>query len=242
MSRAMLSRKIHIDTHYLEKEIVAIIPARGGSKGISRKNLVDLGGKPLIAHTIDVAVNSKMITRVVVSTDDLEIAQTAQEYGAEVPFMRPGDLAGDHSSLNDVVSFTIQQLESSGNKCDVVAIMLPTHPFRNVQQIDSLLRLLLDNHTMVCTSRKIPVSAASYLTLKEDGGIVPSFGATKKECSYLRNYGLLTAYNRTQQPAINGFYIHALKDPISLIDIDSYDDLEKARIVLLHNLFDFGFS
>ena len=76
-------------------EVICLIPARGGSKGLPRKNILDLAGKPLIAHSIDVALATPSIKRVFVSTDDEEIAETAREYGAEVPFLRPSDLASD---------------------------------------------------------------------------------------------------------------------------------------------------
>jgi N-acylneuraminate cytidylyltransferase/CMP-N,N'-diacetyllegionaminic acid synthase len=76
--------------------VIAIIPARGGSKGIPRKNLVDIGGKPLVAYSIEHALKSKLVNRVIVSTEDMEIAAVSREYGAEVPVMRPKELAEDH--------------------------------------------------------------------------------------------------------------------------------------------------
>jgi CMP-N,N'-diacetyllegionaminic acid synthase len=84
-------------------ETIAIIPARGGSKGIPRKNIVDLCGKPLIAYAIEAALKSDMITRVVVSTDDEGIAEISTAYGAEVPFLRPKEMALDRSSIGDAI-------------------------------------------------------------------------------------------------------------------------------------------
>lgn len=236
------NKTINIKQLYSEPEIIAIIPARGGSKGIHRKNIVTLGEKPLIAHTIAVAMQSEMITKVVVSTDDHEIAETATTFGAEVPFIRPGELADDHANLNDVITYSMNQLENLGYRCDVVAIMLPTHPFRSVGLVDHLLRLLLDSCTMVFTMREIKVVAKSFFNIAADGRLSPSFNNQEEQGTYFRNYGLFSAYNRTLKPAIQGIHIHRLSDPISLIDIDTYEDLAIAEKVFKHNLFDFGLS
>ena len=240
-SSSMISKKMEPKLHS-QPEIVAIIPARGGSKAIPRKNIAPLGGKPLIAHTIAVAMKSKMITKVVVSTDDVQIAEMAVTFGAEVPFMRPQKLADDHASLNEVIAYTIKQLEDMECRCDVIAIMLPTHPFRSVGLVDHLLRLLLDGCTMVFTMREIEVAAASFFNIADDGRLSPVFNSPEEHGIYFRNYGLFTAYNRTLKPAIQGIHIHRLSDPISLIDIDTYEDFAMAEKVFKHNLFDFGLS
>jgi len=95
---------------------VAIIPARGGSKRIPKKNIKDFHGKPLIAYSIEVALNSKLFDRVIVSTDDEEIASIAKEYGAEVPFLRPKNLSDDFTGTEDVIVHVLNQLQDSG-KC-----------------------------------------------------------------------------------------------------------------------------
>ncbi len=91
--------------------MIAIIPARGGSKGIPRKNIKLLEGKPLIAYTIEAALQAKSVNRVIVSTEDQEIAKIAKKYGGEIPFMRPKELATDISSAPDVYIYVIKQLE-----------------------------------------------------------------------------------------------------------------------------------
>jgi len=221
-------------------EIVAIIPARGGSKGILRKNLVPLAGKPLIAHTLQVALHSQMINRVVVSTDDEEIAEVAIGLGAEVPFLRPKHLANDYSSLNDVINHSITRLEQLGYCCDVVAIMLPSHPFRSVHLVDSLLGVLLEGCTMVLTVRKKEVSATNFFGMSKDGRLTCLFTQPAQHGVYYRNYGLFTAYNRTGQPPMRGIHLYQLCDPISVIDIDTHDDLALAEVVFQKKLFDFG--
>ena len=94
----------------IEKKVLAIIPARGGSKGIPGKNLVDIGGKPLIAYSIQTAMASGWINRVVVSTEDDTIARISRQWGAEIPFKRPMSLAGDRALLGDAVNSTIDML------------------------------------------------------------------------------------------------------------------------------------
>ncbi len=104
---------------------VAIIPARGGSKRIPRKNIKDFFGKPLIAYSIEVALASKLFDKVVVSTDDEEIASIAKEYGAEVPFLRPEELSDDFTGTKEVVDYTLAQLEDS---YDFVCTIYATAP------------------------------------------------------------------------------------------------------------------
>ena len=89
------------------KRVLAIIPARGGSKRLPRKNILDLASKPLIVWTIDAALKSEYIDRVVVSTDDKEIIEVSKLYGAEVPFIRPANISDDHTGLLDVISHAV---------------------------------------------------------------------------------------------------------------------------------------
>lgn len=118
------------------KRILAVIPARGGSKGIPHKNIVDLCGKPLIHYTIEAALGSKYIDYVTVSTDDQEIARVAKYCGAKIPFMRPAELATDTSKTIDVILYTISGLESMGEQFDVLILLQPTEPLRTTGDID----------------------------------------------------------------------------------------------------------
>jgi CMP-N,N'-diacetyllegionaminic acid synthase len=119
------------------KRVLAVIPARGGSKRLPRKNMLDLTGKPLIAWSIESALESQYIDRVVVSTDDDEIAAISRQYGADVPFMRPSELALDETTSIDTVLHTIKTLESLGNKYDIMILLQPTSPLRKVSDIDN---------------------------------------------------------------------------------------------------------
>ena len=125
-----------------DKKLVAIIPARGGSKRLPRKNVLDLAGKPLIAWTIEAALNSSYIDRVVVSTDNSKIASISKQYGADVPFLRPSKLATDKAPSIDVALHTIQELGKSGVTYDFVVFLQPTSPLRNTYHIDEAIELM----------------------------------------------------------------------------------------------------
>lgn len=130
------------------KDILALIPARGGSKSIPKKNIYNLLGKPLIAWTILQAKASENITRVIVSTDDEEIARVSQEYGAEVPFMRPSKYAEDTSTDFDVFNHAINWLSRNENYMpDLIVHLRPTGPARYVDLIDKAINELSQNNS-----------------------------------------------------------------------------------------------
>ena len=118
-------------------EVLALIPARGGSKALPRKNVRLLAGKPLIAHSIGHALAAETVTRTIVSTDDEEIAEAARAAGAEVPFMRPAELAQDDSRDLGVFQHALLWLhENEGYSPELVVHLRPTHPVRRVERID----------------------------------------------------------------------------------------------------------
>src|SRR6185312_7476239 len=110
--------------------VLGIVPARGGSKGIPRKNLAPLAGRPLLAYTASATLRAKRLARVVLSTDDEEIAAVGAEYGLDVPFMRPARLSGDDVQTIDVLQDLVSRLESTGEHYDAVFTLQPTTPFR----------------------------------------------------------------------------------------------------------------
>lgn len=124
--------------------ILALIPARGGSKGVPRKNILPIAGKPLIAYSIEQARASTRINRVVVSTDDEEIAAVARSYGAEVPFLRPGGFAQDASPDIDVFRHALEWFrEEEGYRPEAIVHLRPPGPVRRVKHIDEAVDLLL---------------------------------------------------------------------------------------------------
>jgi CMP-N,N'-diacetyllegionaminic acid synthase len=127
-------------------KIIAIIPARGGSKGLPKKNIKILAGKPLIAWTIEQAKKSKLIDELIVNTDSQEIAKIAQKYGAKVPFIRPKNLAQDNSSVYDVIFHTLDWYKKNGLEFEIVVLLEPTSPLRKEGDIDKAINLFLKNY------------------------------------------------------------------------------------------------
>lgn len=119
------------------KRILAIIPARGGSKGVPNKNLRELSGKPLIAWSIEQALAANGVTDVIVSTDDPEIAAKARELGAQVPFLRPAELATDTAPTEPVMVHALEFMERSNDRYDAVMLLQPTSPLRVIGTIDA---------------------------------------------------------------------------------------------------------
>ena len=155
------------------KSVLAVIPARGGSKGLPRKNIKDLAGKPLIAWSIDAAKKSKYIDRCIVSTDDKSVAETSKQHGSIVPFMRPPELATDDANSNDVI---LHALEMLGDPYDIVMLLQPTSPLRKSEDIDHALEFVQGNNVptvvSVCSSNK-PLHW--HFTLESDGKLKPVY-------------------------------------------------------------------
>lgn len=123
--------------------IIAMINARGRSVGVPRKNIKLLQGKPLIAYSIEVAKSVPAIDRIMVSTEDAEIAEVARQWGAEVPFMRPEELATSTSVQLDTIRYNVEQLELRGEKVDIVVLLQPTAPLRSAEDVAGCIDLML---------------------------------------------------------------------------------------------------
>lgn len=146
---------------------VAIIPARGGSKRIPRKNIKNFHGKPLIAYSIEVALKSKLFSKVIVSTDDEEIANIAKQYGATIPFIRPKELSDDFTGTGEVVNHAINFLKNSGEKIDFVCTIYATAPFLQEKYlIDGFEKLKNSNarNAFSCTSMPYPIQRTFKIT------------------------------------------------------------------------------
>ena len=129
------------------ENILTIIPARGGSKGVPRKNIRNLGGKPLIAYTIESALASKYVDKLVVSTEDKEIAGIACGWGADVPFLRPKEFATDIAKAIDVVKYTLLEMEKfDGCEYPVIVYLEPPSPFRTSDDIDACIDLFHEHN------------------------------------------------------------------------------------------------
>lgn len=160
----------------MSEPVLGLVPARGGSKGIPRKNLLPVAGRPLIAHTIEHARASRGIGRVVVSTDDEEIAAVARECGAEVPFLRPADLARDDSPDIDVFRHALEWLRvHEGYEPELVVHLRPTMPVRRVEVIDDAIALLASRPDADAVRSVSPARQSPYKMweIAPDGSLRP---------------------------------------------------------------------
>ena len=157
------------------ENIIAVIPARGGSKRVPCKNITLLGGQPLISYTIQAALRSKRISTVVVSTDDPEIAAISEGFSVELIFPRPAALSTDESSSKDVLQHAICTLENCGQNVDTVVLLQPTSPFRTNEHIDTAIdvfqRSKADTLISVCIATEHPY----WLWKAKSDSIVPLY-------------------------------------------------------------------
>jgi CMP-N-acetylneuraminic acid synthetase len=137
--------------------VLGLVPARGGSKGIARKNLRPLGGKPLLQYTAEAAAEAMRLQRVLLSTDDAEIAEVGRRRGLWVPFVRPGELARDDTPMLPVVVHALEWLAANGEEYDAVCLLQPTSPFRRPSDIDACVDLLASGDAdCVVSVRPVP--------------------------------------------------------------------------------------
>jgi CMP-N,N'-diacetyllegionaminic acid synthase len=177
-------------------EIVGVITARGGSKSIPGKNIKLFAGKPLIAWTIEVALQCRDLSRVIVSTDDDKIAEIAKQWGAEVPFIRPAELSEDDSSHISVILHAIDRLKEEGSFPDYIMLLQPTSPFRTVEDLSRAIQLARDTDaTAVVSVNETDRHPFLCKRILEDGTLTDFM---ESNIAYLRRQDLPTAY------ALNG--------------------------------------
>ncbi len=135
--------------------VLAVIGARRGSKGVPGKNLRLLNGKPLISYMINAAKTAKLIDKVIVSTEDEHIKETAKYYGAEVPFRRPSELADDYTPLIAVTKHAMEKMDNLGYKADIIVQLQPTCPFVHAEKIDESIKKVLEGSDCSVSLRRI---------------------------------------------------------------------------------------
>jgi CMP-N-acetylneuraminic acid synthetase len=229
--------------------VLALVPARGGSKGIPRKNLRLLGGKPLVAHAVEAGLTARLVSRVLCSTDDPEIAEAARAAGAEVPFVRPSDLAADTTEDWPVFLHALDWLERhDGWRADLIVNLRPTSPLRLPSHVDDAIRLLLetgvDSVKAVCLARQHP----HKMWLRQADGVMDPFLQTsfrlqrgpdvpraQLEDVYWQN-GVVDVTRREvivdQQVMIGRTVAGLVTEPADSIDIDTPLDLQLAELLL----------
>ena len=220
--------------------IIAIIPARGGSKRLPGKNIKLLAGKPLIAWTIEAALESKVFDHVFVSTDCDEIAQVSKSHGAEVPFLRPAEIATDTATTNDVVNHLVEWFEKQHNReVTTVAILQPTSPLRNAKHIQEAFQVMKDKQAKAIISvceLEHPIQFCNTLGLdgSMDGFIDPkNIQRTQDLEPYYRLNGAIYILsreyvNKFSEMYSEGTYSYLMSSQVS-IDIDTYEDFKLAE-------------
>ncbi len=229
------------DERYGEKRILALIPARGGSKGIKGKNITSLAGKPLIAYTIEAAGKSRYMDSVVVTTDSEEIAAVAEKYGARIPFLRPAVLAGDRSRTIEAVLHAVRELEDMGEYYDVLALLQPTQPLRSAADIDQAMECFFEKGQRALAS----VSPAAHhpLLIRSIGqeGVLKPVLACQSTCrrqdmpAYYRINGCIYI-NRigelSEETSFNDNEVPYIMPTERSVDIDAAVDLAVAAYYL----------
>jgi len=229
-------------------DVLALIPARGGSKSIPRKNIRPFAGHPLVAYSIAAGLEAETVTRVIVSTDDEEIAEIARQYGAETPFLRPVDYAHDLTPDLPVFQHALRWLdENERYRPEIVVQLRPTSPFRRVHHIDQAVYHLIehpeaDSIRSVCVPFQNPYK---MWRVTEEGFMRPILEAPYREAYNMPRQELPQVYWQTgyvdaawadtilNKNSMTGDYILPLViSPSEWIDIDSADDWRRAERLL----------
>ena len=223
--------------------IVALIPARSGSKSVINKNIMSFQGKPLISYSIEQGIRAKRIDRVVVSTDSAEYAEIARSYGAETPFLRPASISQDDSTDFECFLHAYNFFVEDGYHPDIFVHLRPTYPIRKVQDIDDAIGLLQANED-ADSVRSVTVSSETpykMWTIEAGGRLRPIANLDTKDFYNTARQTLPVSY--IQNAAIDVFRAPILVEKGSVsgdvilpfvmddnFDIDTYDDFEEAKV------------
>lgn len=223
--------------------MLAIIPARGGSKGLPGKNIKMLHGKPLIAHTIEAALNSQKITHIVLSTDDEEIIKACESYDIDIPFVRPHELASDSALIVDTYIYTVDRINKEQNRnYNSMVALLPTCPMRTGEDIDKAISIFEEkNADSVISFYEAPHPVQWYKTIDEEGvlrSLLPEgdrlANRQEEQTSYLPN-GAIYVFKmdllRAKKYYSDKTYPYIMPQERS-IDIDTLHDFELAEYLM----------
>ena len=228
-------------------EVLAIIPARGGSKGLPGKNIYDFAGFPLISYSIAAALQSEFVTRTIVSTDDEEIAAVAKEFGAEVPFLRPAEIAQDHSLDIETFEHALAWLAEHENyHPDLVVQLRPTSPLRPPDLVDNSIRMMLENPAAESIRGVVPAGQNPFkMWLMDEGsafmnpllpvdGLDESYNAPRQKLPkafwQTGHIDVIRPHVILEKQQMSGWPILAYHiDAKYTVDIDNLDTLKKAE-------------
>lgn len=229
--------------------ILAFIPARGGSKRVPNKNIRLLGGKPLLAYTIEAAKKSTHITRTIVSTDSEEIAAVARECGADVPFMRPSEIAGSDSTEMQFFEHALDWLSKNENyEPDLIVLLYPTSPFRKSESIDRAVEKILGHPEADSLRSVTPCSEHPYKMWVAEGEYLKPFVKGQAPNIHTLSYQLLPAVYiqnasiyitkpstiREKKSPTGDIIIPFIMDAAESVDINNPIDFQFAEM-LIHN-------
>lgn len=219
--------------------IVAIVTARANSKGLPRKNLLDLGGKPLIQHSFDVALESGVFDRIILSTDSKEVIELANaQKGIEVPFVRPEYLCGDKTSQVDVINHVLEFLRIENFGITHFVLLQPTTPFRKASEIQEGVKLLKSGNKSVVGVTPVMHHPADYLIITKENKIsylMPELASKIRQSFppvYFNNggfYGCEVNFFKQNQVFYNDESIILIMGEETLIDIDTELDMILAK-------------
>jgi N-acylneuraminate cytidylyltransferase len=235
-------------------EVLAVVPARGGSQSIPRKNIKPFAGHPLLAYSIAAGLQSKLVTRVIISTDDDEIAQIARDYGAEVPFMRPSELAKDDTTDLPVFQHALDWLSGEeGYHPEIVVQLRPTSPVRPRDSVDRAVELLMADPQADSVRGVVPSGQNPYKmwVIPGDSSMVPLLDDGPAEAYNQPRQGLPATYWQTghidairastlvKKKSMSGDVILPLMiDARYAVDIDTENDWRRAERLVEENLLD----
>lgn len=227
-------------------KVIGLIPARGGSKGIPRKNIRKLCGKPLLQYAAESALEARRLSRVILSTDDLEIAEIGHRCGLEVPFLRPAELAEDDTPMLPVVQHAVKMLECAGDTFDAVCLLQPTNPLRRAEDIDACIEMLEKTDAdSVVTLLPVPPKYNPHWVYFQNGGNFFRL-STREPSPIARRQDLPKAFHRegsvyvtkrdviVEQNSLYGWRLagHML-DPERCVNVDETEDWERASTLLI---------
>jgi len=230
-----------------EPKVLAVIPARGGSKRLPRKNIKTINGIPLIAYTIEAAKNAKLLTDFLVTTEDAEILKVAKEYGAPTPFIRPESLSGDEIRNIETVNHALMFMEEKrGFQYEIVVLLQPTSPIRSSDHIDQAVRMLWNSKLPSLASVKGPYQKRDPILkrINSDGELV-SYSSDpaldQREPFYIYNaalYAVKRDYFVRENKLISDIQVPLVMDKYHSTDVDDLADSLVAETYLqyLNNL------
>lgn len=212
---------------------LGVIPARGGSKRLPRKNILPVAGKPLIAYTIEAAKGATMLTDFLVSSEDDEILEIARKYGAPVPFKRPAYLSGDEVRNIDTVFHALQFMEEkTGLPYDIVVLLQPTVPIRSSEHIDQAVRLLWESDLPTLASVKGPFSKRDPVLKRIRGNVMEPYRRSDEgdelEPFYIYNasiYAVRRDYFVKERKLVSHRQVPLVMDAFHSADIDTMADV-----------------